>query len=135
MSRSYSELVTHPTFLERFEYLKLSGEVGSATFGSERYLNQHFYNSSEWKRARQYAIARDRNCDLGIAGREIYGRVYIHHINPITPEDLVYASENLFSLENLITVTHQTHNAIHYGDANNLQKDLVERRPGDTIFW
>lgn len=134
-SRSYSELRVLPSFEERFNYLCLAGTVGDITFGSERHLNQRFYNSYEWKQARNWVIVRDNGCDLGILGREIHSTIYIHHINPITPDDLKFRSLALFDPENLISVTHRTHNAIHYGDVNNLQRDPVERRPGDTKDW
>lgn len=134
-NRCYSDLQNLSTFEERYEYLRLDGHVGHVTFGSERYMNQKFYNSHEWKRSRDIVIFRDNGCDLGIEGREIHSRIYIHHINPIGPKDLELRTPALLDPENLITVTHQTHNAIHYGNADNLQKDLVERRPGDTKDW
>ena len=134
-SRSYSEMVRLPTFEKRYRYLELKGTVGRRTFGSERYLNQRFYNSNEWKSVRDLVIIRDNGCDLGIEGREINAAIYIHHINPLEPDDLKYGRPCLFDLENLITVTHQTHNAIHYGDENQLPSLFVERRPGDTKDW
>lgn len=135
MVRTYSELCRLLTFEERFRYLSLVGIVGDPTFGSERFLNQKFYNSFEWKNIRNYVITRDHGRDLGIEGREIHRSPYIHHMNPITAEDVKMGSTMLLDPENLITVSHRTHNAIHYGDENLLIKDLVERRPGDTKEW
>ena len=133
--KTYSELIQLPTFEERFRYLALSGVVGDQTFGWERHLNQSFYNSTDWRRTRDHIIVRDGGCDMAVQGREIYSTIYIHHINPLTPADLRDYSPALLNPENLISVTHQTHNAIHYGDENNLQKDFVERTPGDTVDW
>lgn len=133
--RSYSELQKLFSFEERFRYLSLDGIVGDPTFGNERYLNQQFYNSVAWRRARDFVIIRDNGCDLGIEGREIHSTIYIHHMNPLTPEDLRFGRPCLVDPDNLITVTHQTHNAIHYGDENQLARDPIERRPGDTKDW
>lgn len=133
--RTYSELITLPTFEERFEYLRLGGKVGEATFGFDRYLNQIFYNSEEWRSIRDYVIMRDAACDLGIPGREIYSRVLIHHMNPITKEDILRRSKFLLDPEYLITTIKNTHDAIHYGDANILVKAPVERTPNDTCPW
>ena len=133
--RTYSELIQLPTFLERFEYLKLSGQVGQETFGFDRYLNQSFYHSSEWRPIRDYVIARDLGCDLGVEGYEIHGRIYIHHMNPITAEDVKRATEFLTNPEYMICTTHNTHNAIHYGDASLLITEPVERTPYDTCPW
>lgn len=133
--KTYSELISIPTFEERFNYLSLSGIVGDRTFGGERYLNQQFYTSQAWRRARQAVIVRDNGCDLAFPDREIYGNIYIHHINPLTPNDFKNRTAALLNPENLISVTHQTHNAIHYGDINQLAPTLVERRPGDTKRW
>lgn len=133
--RTYSELITLPTFEERFEYLRLGGKVGEATFGFDRYLNQIFYNSDEWRSIRDYVIMRDAACDLGIPGREIYSRVLIHHMNPITKEDILRRSKFLLDPEYLITTIKNTHDAIHYGDASILVKPLVERSPNDTCPW
>ncbi len=133
--RSHSELVLLPTFEERFEYLKLGGQVGVDTFGFDRYLNQAFYRSAEWKRVRDAVIIRDNGCDLGIIGREIGGRIIIHHINPITVEDIQRASEFLLNPEYLVCVSHETHNAIHYGDSEQLPKDSVPRFANDTCPW
>lgn len=133
--KSYSELVKLETFEDRFRYLSLSGVVGDPTFGNERFLNQRFYTSSTWRSARNLVIVRDNGCDLGIEGRQIHSTIYIHHINPLTPEDLKFGRPCLTDPENLILVSHRTHNAIHFGDENQLDKPLVERRPGDTQDW
>ena len=134
-SKSYSELIKLETFEERFRYLALSGIVGDSTFGHERFLNQRFYTSTPWRSARNLVIARDEGRDLAIEGREIHSTLYIHHINPLTPEDLKFGRPCLTDPENLITVSHRTHNAIHYGDESQLERDPVERRPGDTKDW
>lgn len=133
--RSYSELLQFKTFEERFNYLKLAGEVGDPTFGYDRYFNQQFYHSSEWRRARNRIILRDNGCDLGMPDYEIHGRIYIHHINPITKQDVEEFSDNLLDPNNLICVTFDTHNAIHYGDERTLPKTPIERAPGDTCPW
>lgn len=133
--RTYSELLRLPTFLERFNYLKLSAQVGQETFGFERYLNQSFYHSREWRAIRNYVIARDLGRDLGVEGYEIHGRIYIHHMNPITAEDVRRATDLLTDPEYLISTTHNTHNAIHYGDASLLLTEPVERTPYDTSPW
>jgi len=135
MIRTYEELSRLLSFEQRFHYLSLKGLPFDQTFGSERFLNQRFYNSYEWRQIRNYVIARDFGRDLGVEGREIYRSPYIHHINPITPEDLKMRNPMLLDPNNLITVSHQTHNAIHYGDESHLLKDFVERRPGDTKEW
>ena len=133
--RTYSELIKLPTFEERFQYLKLNGDVGVETFGFDRYLNQAFYSSDEWKSIRNQVIIRDNGCDLGIEGREIYKRIIIHHMNPITKEDLLYRTEYLLNPEYMICTMKNTHDAIHYGDENLLFKDPVERKPNDTCPW
>ncbi len=133
--RSYSELRRFQTFEDRFEYLSIRGEVGKATFGFDRWINQAFYRSREWKQARDYVIVRDDGCDLGIPGYEIRSQLLVHHMNPITSEDLECGEEWVIDPEFLITTTHRTHNAIHYGDSSLLIKPLVERRPGDTKLW
>lgn len=133
--KSYSELITIPTFEERFEYLKLDGQVGIETFGFDRYLNQAFYKSDEWLSIRDYVITRDNGCDLGVEGYEIYGRILIHHINPITKDDIIHGSKSLLDPENLITTIKRTHDAIHYGDSNLLIKAPIERRKNDTCPW
>ena len=134
-TKSYSELRSLQTFEERYEYLRMGGQVGAATFGSERYLNQVFYRSGEWRYARDKAIVRDNGCDLGILGREIYETIYVHHINPITIEDIERGSPLLFDLNNLITTIYTTHQAIHYGDKSLLRIPPPERRKGDTQLW
>ena len=133
--RTYSELITLSTFEERFEYLKLRGSVGKDTFGHDRYLNQIFYTSQEWKRLRDEIIIRDNGCDLGIEGREIRGKLYIHHLNPLGTTDILTRSEYLMNPEYLICVSFETHNAIHYGDINLLPRDPIERRQNDTCPW
>lgn len=136
MNRTYSELLLLPTFEERFEYLNLSGEVGDFTFGGKRWLNQDFYRSSEWKRARNAAIVRDLGLDLVVDDRPIFGKVIVHHINPISIEDVARHSGKLFDLENLVCVSHETHNAIHYGDSRLLTPSkIVIRAPNDTCPW
>lgn len=133
--KCYSELVLLPTFQARYQYLRLNGEVGKETFGFDRYMNQFFYRSPEWRRVRDFVISRDEGCDLGIPGREIFGRVIIHHMNPIRPEDIRNRSELLLNPEYLITTIHDTHLAIHYGDEHLLLQEPVERRPNDTCPW
>lgn len=133
--KRYSELKQLKTFEERFEYLRLNGRVGRDTFGFDRVFNQMFYRSTEWKRLRDYVIARDNGCDLGIEGREIYTRPIIHHMNPITLDDIRENTEFLMNPEYLITTIHSTHNAIHYGDQNLLTKDPITRTKNDTCPW
>lgn len=133
--RTYSELIQLPTFEERYEYLKLGGEVGRATFGSDRQYNQDFYRSTEWRNLRHHVIVRDEASDLGIIGQDINFRPIIHHMNPLQLKDIIHATDNLLNPEYLITVTHNTHNAIHYGDASILAKPFQERQPGDTKLW
>ena len=133
--KTYSELITIPTFEERFEYLKLDGQIGVETFGFNRYLNQAFYKSDEWLSIRDYVITRDNGCDLGMEGYEIYGRILIHHINPITKDDIIQRSRILLDPENLITTVKRTHDAIHYGDSNLLMRAPIERRKNDTCPW
>lgn len=133
--KTYSELITLPTFEERFEYLQLKGTVGQETFGFDRYLNQILYSSKEWKHLRNKIIVRDNGCDLALEGFEIYGRILIHHINPIIIEDVIKRRETIFDPENLVCVTHNTHNAIHYGDKSLLITGPVERRANDTCPW
>ena len=135
MIRTYKELSRLQTFEERFEYLKLRSYVGRDTFGFDRYLNQQFYRSAEWRNIRQHVIARDLGCDLGIEGYEIYDRIIIHHMNPIDPDDIIHGNDDIINPEFLITTTHLTHNAIHYGDPSRIPHQLVERRPGDTKLW
>lgn len=133
--KCYSELILLPTFQARYQYLRLNGEVGKETFGFDRCMNQFFYRSPEWRRVRDFVISRDEGCDLGIPGREIFGRVIIHHMNPIRPEDIRNRSELLLNPEYLITTIHDTHLAIHYGDEHLLLQEPVERRPNDTCPW
>lgn len=134
--KTYSELVTLPTFKERYEYLKLDGSVGDSTFGFDRYLNQYFYKTKEWQLCRAKIIIRDNGCDLGCEGFDIIGkRVIIHHINPITIDDLIRRNPIVFDPENLITTTHNTHNAIHYGDESLLITQPIERTKNDTCPW
>jgi hypothetical protein len=133
--RSFTELHSLSTFAERFRYLALSGAVGDATFGNERWLNQRFYTSYEWKQIRLYVVARDESRDLGIPGYEIYERPIIHHMNPMQLEDIVNRRSHILDPEFLITTTHRTHNAIHYGDERQIPRDFAERRPGDTKAW
>lgn len=133
MSLSYSELITIPTFEDRFEYLKQSSKVADETFGGHRWLNQRLYQSSKWKSVRDKVIIRDCGCDLAFPGYDIYGPIYIHHINPISKEDILNRSEKLFDLENLVTVSFNTHQAIHY--RNVLTCQLQARTEGDTKLW
>ena len=135
-TKRYSELQKLNTFEERFEYAKLDGQVGLDTFGFDRYMNQQFYRSKEWRDIRDKVIIRDNACDLGMPGHEIRGRVYIHHLNPLTPEDIEESTDSLFDLDNLICVSQETHNAIHYGDDSILDKyKIIERTPRDTCPW
>lgn len=136
--KTYSELSKLTTFEERYEYLRLQGRVGEETFGFDRYINQFFYQrSKEWKSIREFVIVRDNGCDLGIEGYEIRGnsRIIIHHMNPISMEDIVYRSDILLDPEFLISTTHNTHNAIHYGDSSLLSRAPIERLPFDTCPW
>ena len=134
--KSYSEMTTMSEFDDRFRYAKLDGQVGKDTFGFDRYLNQQFYRSKEWKRLRDQIIIRDNGCDLGVLGHEISGKIYIHHLNPLSPEDITESTEKLFDPDNLVCVSAETHNAIHYGDESILEKNkIVERSPGDTCPW
>ena len=134
--RTYSELLKLKTFRERYEYLKLDGTVGEETFGFDRYINQMFYKSEEWKRIRNYVITRDNGCDLGIQDRNIVDSVIlVHHMNPITKEDIINKNEILLDPEYLITTIKPTHDAIHYGDESLLAEDLVIRSKNDTCPW
>ena len=135
MIRRYSELRHIPTFEERFDYLKLNGSVGRETFGFDRYINQRFYTSRQWRQLRHEVIARDMGCDLGVEGYEIFSGLYIHHMNPMTVRDIVHGDDSILDPEYLITTTHKTHNAIHYGDERLLARPLAERTPGDTTLW
>jgi len=134
-SLTYSRLARLSTFEERFDYLSLTGVVGDRTFGGERWMNQDFYRSHQWKQVRNYVIARDMGCDLGVEGYEIFDKVIIHHMNPMSRDQVSNGDPVILDPEYLITVTHNTHNAIHYGDKQMLPSLLVERRPGDTDLW
>lgn len=132
----YSELRHIERYEDRYEYLRLGGGVGVDTFGYDRFLNQQFYRSSEWRHVRNVVIARDNGCDMGVEGYEIIGRrIHIHHMNPMTVMDITNHSDVILDPEYLISVTQQTHNAIHYGTSDILVKDPVQRRPGDTTLW
>lgn len=135
MIRRYSELRRLETFEERFRYLSLGGRVGVVTFGFDRWINQQFYRSREWKHVRHEVIVRDDGCDLGHRDYPINSQLLIHHMNPVELKDIVDARENLLNPEFLICVTHRTHNAIHYGDESQLPKPYVERTRGDTKLW
>lgn len=134
--RTYTELSKLKTFDERFKYLQLKGHIGVDTFGFDRYMNQTFYRSRDWKRIRDWIILRDNGCDLGIEGRDVYGRnIVIHHMNPIAPEDILDRTDYLLNPDYLITTSRLTHNAIHYGDETLLPREPVERKPFDTCPW
>lgn len=134
-SRTYTELSELETFEERFEYLSLKGEVGHETFGFNRWINQRFYQSQQWRRLRRDVIVRDRSCDLGVEGYDIHVNLVVHHMNPLTEEDITYGTPHALDPEFLICTTHDTHNAIHYGDASLLTRPYEPRRPGDTKLW
>ena len=136
--RTYTELIQLPTFIERFRYLKLGGKVGEDTFGWERYLNQHFYTSTEWRNFRRQIIIRDRGCDLGVDGHEYADNeiVFIHHLNPIDSKDILNQTEFLMNPEYVISCRKRTHDAIHYGDESAvLPFEMVYRSPNDTCPW
>lgn len=134
--KTYSELVKLNSFEERYKYLKLEGKVGEDTFGFDRYLNQIFYKTDEWKSVRDYVISRDNGCDLGMSDREIkFGKILVHHMNPITKEDILNRSDMLLNPEYLITTTKNTHDAIHYGSDDLLYQDPIERYENDTCPW
>ena len=135
MVRTYSELIRIDSFEERYAYLALSARVGDSTFGHARDMNQSFYTSAQWRRVRRLVALRDNFCDLAHPEHEIPGRVYIHHMNPMTIENLADGDPRVLDPEYLITTTHQTHNAIHYGDERQLPQELTARRPGDTKLW
>lgn len=135
MTLCYRELSRYTSFEDRFEYLSLKGSIGETTFGFDRYINQQFYRSSQWKQVRDYVIVRDDACDLGVPGHDIFGEILIHHMNPMTPDDIIHGEEWILDPEYLITTTQRTHNAIHYGDASLLPRAYVERSPGDTKLW
>lgn len=134
--KTYSELITFPTYKERFNYLKLDGRVGTDTFGFDRYLNQQFYHrDSKWKQARDLVIIRDNGCDLGVDGYEIHGKIIVHHMNPITMDDIINRRDWIYDPEFLICTVHNTHNAIHYGDENLLTLAPLVRTKNDTCPW
>lgn len=133
--RTYSELSKLTTFEDRYNYLRLDGFVGEETFGFDRYLNQLFYTSQKWRSIRDFVIIRDNGCDLGVEGYEIHGKIIIHHMNPITVSDIINETEYLLDPEFLISTTHNTHNAIHYGDEKLLITGPIERKPNDTCPW
>lgn len=133
--RTYSELITLPTFEERYRYLKLNGRVGEDTFGFDRYLNQIFYTSNEWRDVRDFVIVRDGGCDLGMPDREIFGKILVHHMNPIRQEDILRRSKWLLDPEYLICTIKNTHDAIHYGDESLLILAPTERTKNDTCPW
>ena len=133
--KRYSELILLPTFEERYKYLQLNGVIGDETFGFDRYINQMFYRSQEWRQVRDYVIVRDNGCDLGIEGHEIRGKILIHHMNPIGIKDIQQVNKFLLDPEYLITTMLSTHNAIHYGDESLLVKDPIERSKNDTCPW
>lgn len=136
MIRTYSSLSELPDFYQRFNYLKLGGRVGEETFGFDRYLNQAFYRSTEWKRTRDYVILRDNGCDLGVSDRPIFGKILVHHMNPITEIDIIHKCVDLLlDPELLVCTSIGTHNAIHYGDETKLETDITVRSPGDTRLW
>jgi hypothetical protein len=136
MIKTYSDLRRLETMEERFEYLKLGGVVGRDTFGYDRYMNQDFYRSRLWRNVRNVVIARDLGCDLGLSTYEIHDRVYVHHMNPMMPDDLISHNQDVLDPEFLISVTLDTHNAIHFGDESHLRRrQPIERRPGDTKLW
>lgn len=133
--RRYSELRRLESFEDRFEYLKLNGSVGYATFGFDRYINQKFYTSTQWRNVRNQVIARDLGLDLGVEDHEIFDKVIIHHMNPMTADDIVDDLPDILNPEFLITTSHMTHNAIHYGDKSLLPRPMATRLPGDTRLW
>jgi hypothetical protein len=133
--RTYSDLIKRSTFLARFRYLKLEGEIGAATFGYDRPLNQKFYSSYEWKRVRDLVMIRDQGFDLGVPGHMIHDRVLVHHMNPMAVDDILHGNMEILDPEFLICVSPRTHNAIHFGDESQLPKPFVERAPGDTKLW
>lgn len=135
ITRTYNEMVELKTFEERFEYLSLRGSVGVSTFGFDRYINQRFYTSHQWRLVRQHVIARDMGLDLGCDGYDIHEKIIIHHMNPMEAKDIVHGDPDILDPRFLITTTHKTHNAIHFGDSSILKKPFVARRPGDTKLW
>lgn len=134
-TRTFSELSRFSTFEDRYRYLALRGQVGELTFGYDRWINQRFYRSREWKLIRSHVIARDMGCDLGVEGYEIYERIIIHHMNPMAAENIVHGDDDIVDPEFLISTTHNTHNAIHYGDESLLPRLFAARKSGDTQLW
>lgn len=135
MIRTYSELIQYETLADRFKYLKLNGQVGSETFGYDRYINQVFYNSTEWRRAKDKVIIRDNGCDLGVPGYDIADLIIVHHMNPITMADILDRNPDIFNPEYLICTSKRTHNAIHYSDESQLPSGLIIRRANDQSPW
>ena len=136
MSRRYSELIKLPTFEERYEYCRLDGEVGAETFGFDRYMNQMFYSSKEWRRFRRQILIRDNGLDLAFFDRPIIGKVFVHHLNPLTVDQLKFGGSELFNPENFVCVSFDTHQAIHYGDRSLITpSELTVRKPNDTVPW
>lgn len=135
MIKSYSEAIAIPDYYERYQYLKLQGTIGEETFGSLRFLNQKLYDSEEWKKFRRKVILRDNGNDMAVDSFNIPGRAIVHHINPITAEDIINKNPKVFDLENVILVSHNTHEAIHYGNESLLPIEYKEREPGDTLLW
>ena len=133
--KTYNELIKLKTFDERFDYLKLNGLVGEETFGYSRYLNQILYRSPEWRHLRREIVARDNGCDLAMPGYEIIGKLIVHHIEPITLKDIEERNPKIYDMNNLVSVSFMTHQALHYGDKNILYHDPIERFPGDTKLW
>ena len=135
MYRTYTDLSKIHEFEDRYRYLALRGSVGGATFGYDRYMNQEFYRSREWRQIREFVIVRDNGCDLGVPGFEIHTDLLVHHMNPMAPSHIIHGDPDILDPEFLITTTHKTHNAIHYGDESQLPARIIERRPGDTKLW
>jgi len=135
MIRRYSRLRRLETFDERYNYLRLQGSVGRTSFGFDRHINQAFYKSREWRDIRDFVIVRDNGCDLGVDGYEIHSELLVHHMNPMDQKAIIHGNPKILDPEYLITTTHRTHNAIHYGDENHLPRRLIERKPGDTALW
>ena len=134
--KTYSELTKLTSFEERLNYLRLYGNIGYETFGHDRYINQMFYKSREWEHIRHEVIVRDSCCDMALPGFEIYGKVFIHHMNPLVINDIISSTENLLNPEYLITVSHSTHNLIHYGNDGSIKSSVIaERKPFDTCPW
>lgn len=135
MTKCYTELIRFDTFEDRYEYLRLGGSIGQSTFGFDRFINQSFYTSSEWRGVRRHVILRDDGCDLGVRGYDIRVELLVHHINPMSADDIIHGEDWIFDPEFLITTSHNTHNAIHYGDRSLLPRPFVERVSGDTRLW